>query len=103
MDFTLLCLHANLNAQGCWLQEYDYARVLSDAMRKRQPHIVQQFLGCANLPKQLDLVSCHWTSAIMSKLPQLRMHRLCIVAVVFLFSHTEQLLVLSYSYRTFGC
>jgi len=67
------------------LQECDCARVLSDAMRKRQPHIVQHFLGCANLPKQLDLVSCQWTPAIMSKLLQVCMHRLCIVAVVYSF------------------
>jgi len=67
VNVTRLCFHANVKVQACLLQECDYARVLSDAMRKRQPHIVQHFLGCANLPKQLDLVSCHWTSAIMIK------------------------------------
>lgn len=47
----------SINMQTCLLQECNFAKVLSDAMRKRQPHVVQQFLGCAGLPKQLDLVS----------------------------------------------
>ncbi len=47
------------------MQDCDYAGVLADAMRKKQPHIVQQFLGCANLPKELDLVSYYQTPAIM--------------------------------------
>ena len=85
------------------MQECDYARVLSDAMRKKQPHIVEQFLGCANLPKELDLVSCQRTPAIIVKLPQACMHRLCITVVVSLFSPTEQLLVLAWSCCQFGC
>ncbi len=47
------------------MQDCDYAGVLADAMRKKQPHVVQQFLGCANLPKELDLVSYYQTPAIM--------------------------------------
>ncbi|KAL0045970.1 hypothetical protein WJX82_010021 [Trebouxia sp. C0006] len=47
-------------------RDCDYAGVLADAMRKKQPHIVQQFLGCANLPKELDLGRLvdweHWES-----------------------------------------
>ncbi len=51
--------------QACLLQECNFEEVLCSAIFEGESHTVHRFLLCTDLPRDLDLVSCHFCSAII--------------------------------------